>query len=281
MHGKTVVVTGANSGIGEATARVLAERGARVLLLCRSPEKGEAAMARIRAAAPGAELILHPCDLARFASVREAAARILAEESRLDVLINNAGLYLPERQGTEDGLEATVQINHFGPFLLTQLLAPLLVRTAPARIVNVSSEAHRGGRIHLDDLQSERGYRGFEVYGNSKLMNILHARSLSHRLRGKVTANALHPGVVATGFAQDEKSIFGTLVKTFGFLLRSPDRGARTTIYLATSPQVADVSGRYFSNEKQKTPTRAGRDDTLAEGLWAASMRLTDAPTLP
>ncbi|MEL6184928.1 MAG: SDR family oxidoreductase [Myxococcota bacterium] len=282
MNGKTVVVTGANSGIGEATARELARAGSRVALVCRSSEKGQGAVERIRGQVPRAELDLHLCDLSSFRSVREVASSILAQHPRLDVLVNNAGLYLPSRQLTEDGLEATVQINHFGPFLLTSLLAPRLIESGPARIINVSSEAHRGARMRFEDLQSEKSYRGFEVYGMSKLMNILHARALAKRLDpARVTANALHPGVVATGFAQDEKSLFGTLLKTFGFLLRSPSSGAKTTLHLVTHSDGAKVTGRYFSDEKEKRPTRAALDDESAERLWAESERLTGAPAFP
>lgn len=282
MQGKTVLITGANSGIGEAAARELARRGAEIVALVRNEAKGRESLERIRSAVPGARLHLYPCDLARFSSVREAARAVLAQHPRIDVLVNNAGLYLPERQETDDGLEATVQINHFGPFLLTSLLTERLLESAPARIVNVSSEAHRRGDLRFADLQSSAKYRPFAAYGTSKLMNILHVRGLAKRLDPtKVTANALHPGVVATGFAQDERSLFGTLVKLFSPLLRSPEKGARTTVYLAAEPEGAEVTGRYFADEKQKRPSPAALDDESAERLWAESERLTGAPPFP
>lgn len=282
MRGKTVVVTGANSGIGLATAEALAGQGARVWMACRNPKKAEAARDHIRAQHPEAELELVGLDLARFASVREAAARILEGTERIDVLVNNAGLYLPERQTTEDGLEATVQINHFGPFLLTSLLAPRLVHSAPARVVSVASAAHRGGRLDFDDLQSERHYRAFQVYGTSKLMNIMHVRALARRLDPKkVTANALHPGVVATGFAQDEPSLLGKLVQNFGFLLRNSGDGAKTSLHLATHPEGGETTGGYFANAKPKRPRRAALDDALGERLWEVSERLSGAPAWP
>lgn len=272
MENKTVVITGANSGIGEASARILAERGATVVLLCRDVAKGEEAVGRIGAAVPGAKLDLYRCDLANFASIRQAAQGVLNAHPQIDVLLNNAGIYTPQRRLTVDGLETTVQTNHFGPFLLTRLLEDRLVESAPARIVNVSSEAHRGSQIPFEDLQFEGGYRGFEVYGISKLMNVLHARALSRRLDAtKVTANSLHPGVVATGFAQDEKSVFGTFFRMFRFLLISSDKGAATSVYLCSESEGGEVSGKYFSDRKQKTPSAAALDDESAERLWTLS----------
>jgi NAD(P)-dependent dehydrogenase (short-subunit alcohol dehydrogenase family) len=282
MQGKTVVITGANSGIGEAAARELASRGATLALACRNLDKGEAAKARIQSHAPHADLHLHHLDLASFASVRAAAASLLERHPRVDVLVNNAGLFLPKRQETEDGLEATLQINHFGPFLLTSLLAERILASAPARIINVSSDAHRGGKLRFEDLEGRKRYEGFDAYAASKLMNILHVRALAKRLDPtRVTANALHPGVVATGFAQDEKSVFGRLVKLFAPLLASPEQGADTTIHLAAEPEGAETSGKYFVRRREKTPSAAARDDEAAERLWAESERITNAPAFP
>ncbi len=281
MHGKTVVITGANGGIGAATALELVRRGAEATLLCRSPDRGEEAAERIRSAVPTGKVSVIRCDLANLGSVRAAAEVVLDRHPRIDVLVNNAGLFLPRRQTTSDGFEATVQINHLGPFLLTALLAPRLLDSAPARIVNVSSEAHRGARLDFDDLMSERRYRGFQVYGTSKLMNVLHARALARRLEpSKVTVNALHPGVVNTGFAQDEKSVFGWAFRVFAPLFKTPEQGAATTITLASDRIGGEVSGRYFANSKEKRPSAAALDDKSAERLYEESERLTKAPPL-
>lgn len=281
MRGKTVVITGANSGIGYATAESLAVDGAEVVLLCRNAAKAQAAMDRIRSRAPSAQLHFHPLDLASFASVRAAAESVLEAHPRIDVLVNNAGLYMPRRALTEDGLETTVQVNHFAPFLLTSLLADRIRASAPARIVNVSSAAHRSGTVDLDDLQSERRYRGLEAYGVSKTMNILHVRSLARRLDpGAVTANALHPGVVASNFGQASVA-FRVMFFVLRPILKSSRQGAATTLHLVRSPEGGQKTGRYFADAKEARPLAQARDDALAEQVWEKSERLTGAPPWP
>lgn len=278
VDGKTVVITGANSGIGYAAAEVLAQRGANLILLCRNDARAETAKRSIAEVAPKATIDCYPLDLASFASVRKAAASVLEHHPRIDVLINNAGLFLPSRTLTEDDLEATLQINHFGPFLLTHLLVPRLFESAPSRIVNVSSRAHRMGTMKFDGFRYDEKYSAWEAYGTSKLMNIYHARSLANRLDpSKVTANALHPGVVSTEFAQDEMSMVGRALKLLGFLLKTPRQGAATTIHLASHPEGGLKTGQYFQDEKPAQPRAFALNDEAAERLWHESERVTGA----
>jgi NAD(P)-dependent dehydrogenase (short-subunit alcohol dehydrogenase family) len=281
MRGKTVVVTGANSGIGFETAAALAQMGARVIVTARNADKGRAAVAGISAATgDGAQVQLVVFDLGDMASVRRGAVEILDQAPRLDVLVNNAGLVLTERTETVDGYEATLAINHLGPFLLTNLLLHRLRESAPARIVNVASTAHNSARkgMAFDDLQSERRYRGMRVYGQSKLANILFTLELAKRLEGSgVTANALHPGTVRTGYGADGDArgflAFGIKIASPFFL--SPAKGARTSVYLASSPEVEGTSGEYFVKSKPRQPRRWARDPEAAQRLWDVSERLT------
>jgi NAD(P)-dependent dehydrogenase (short-subunit alcohol dehydrogenase family) len=280
MSGKTVVVTGGNSGIGLETAVALGLMGARVLITARSAERGKAAAATIAGRLGGrgsVELVLF--DLADLSSVRQGAADILSRCPRLDVLVNNAGLTLSERQETVDGYEATFAINHLGPFLLTRLLLPRLQESAPSRIVNVASTAHNQARrgIPFDDLQSTGRYATMRVYGVSKLANILFTNELARRLEGTgVTANSLHPGTVRTGFGGDGdvKGLFALGIKIGGPLFLSPAKGARTSVYLASSPEVATVSGQYFARCRPKTPKPQARDLEAARRLWEVSEAL-------
>jgi NAD(P)-dependent dehydrogenase (short-subunit alcohol dehydrogenase family) len=279
MTGKTVVVTGGNSGIGLATAVALAGAGARVRVTARQPERGAAAVEEIRRRAGSASVDLVVFDLGRLASVRAGAAEILNRVARLDVLVNNAGLVLSQRQETPDGLEATFAVNHLGPFLLTELLRERLLSSAPARVVTVASTAHKGARHGLDfgDLQSERHYRGLPVYSKSKLANIYFTTELARRLQGSgVTANCLHPGTVATGYGRDGDSTgflaFGLkVVKPF---ILTPEQGARTSVYLASSPEVADVTGKYFIKYRPRDPSKVARHAEAAARLWEASEKL-------
>jgi NAD(P)-dependent dehydrogenase (short-subunit alcohol dehydrogenase family) len=272
MNGRIVAITGGNSGIGLETARALLAAGARVILLCRSLDRGRAAVEGLSATGGTPELVR--CDLADPASITAAAAEVAARAPRLDVLINNAGAYFPRYTTTDTGLELTFAVNHLGPFWLTRLLLPLL--TGPdARIVNVASRAHEQGRLRLDDLQRKRrSYFGYAAYADSKLCNILFTRALARRLPDGVTTNALHPGVIASGFGQDEPGIFGTLFRLGRPLLSTPEQGARTSIFLASAPEVAGVSGGYFVRGRPARPSRLGRDDAAAEALWAASEAL-------
>jgi NAD(P)-dependent dehydrogenase (short-subunit alcohol dehydrogenase family) len=280
MQGRTVVVTGGNSGIGFETAAALAGMGARVLITARNADKGRAAAAAIAQRCAGeSQVQLVVFDLADLSSVRQGADEILEQAPRMDVLVNNAGLVLTERAETVDGLEATFAINHLGPFLLTNLLLDRLRASSPARIVNVASTAHRTARkgIPFDDLQSERRYAGMRVYGQSKLANMLFTVELARRLRGDgVTANSLHPGTVRTGYGADGDArgllAFGIRISAPFFL--SPAKGARTSVYLASSPEVAEVSGEYFVKCAPRRPKPWARDPDAARRLWQVSEEL-------
>jgi NAD(P)-dependent dehydrogenase (short-subunit alcohol dehydrogenase family) len=280
MQGKTVVVTGGNSGIGFETAAGLASMGARVLLTARNADKGRAAAAAIAERLQGqGQVQLVVFDLGDLASVRKGAAEILEQAPTLDVLVNNAGLVLTQRAETVDGYEATFAINHLGPFLLTNLLLDRIVASGPSRIVNVASTAHSAARkgIPFDDLQSEKRYRGMRVYGESKLANILFTTELARRLEGRgVTANALHPGTVRTGYGGDgdTRGFLAVGIKIAGPFFLSPAKGARTSLYLASSPEVEDVSGRYFVKCKPRQPRRWARDPDAARRLWQVSEQL-------
>jgi NAD(P)-dependent dehydrogenase (short-subunit alcohol dehydrogenase family) len=277
MQGKTVVVTGGNSGMGFETAAALASIGARVLITVRNADKGRAAVASITQRLQGeGQVQLVVFDLADLASVRRGAAEILEQTPRLDVLVNNAGLVLTERAETVDGYEATFAINHLGPFLLTNLLLDRMTESAPSRIVNVASTAHSAARkgIPFDDLQSTHGYRGMRVYGQSKLANILFTLELSRRFGDKgITANSLHPGTVRTGYGGDGDArgllAFGIKIASPFFL--SPAKGARTSVYLASSPEVDGVSGQYFVKCKPRSPRRWAQDSEAARQLWQVS----------
>ncbi|MDP2578102.1 MAG: SDR family oxidoreductase [Candidatus Palauibacterales bacterium] len=277
MRDKLCLVTGANSGIGRATAEELARRGATVVMLCRDRGRGEAARARIATRVDGARLELLIADLASQRSVRRAAEEFKSAHPRLDVLINNAGVFWGRRQVTGDGLEATFAINHLGHFLLTQLLEEELKASAPSRIVNVSSSAYKAARLNLADLQSERGYDAMRAYGNSKLANILFTYELARRLDGSgVTANCLHPGVVRTRIGRNAPPLIWLFFLVMKPLLLSPAKGAATTVYLATSPEVERVSGKYFVKQvPQPTAARTYTEET-ARRLWEISEKLTD-----
>jgi NAD(P)-dependent dehydrogenase (short-subunit alcohol dehydrogenase family) len=280
MQGKTVVVTGGNSGIGLETAQALAGMGARVIVTARNADKGRAAVARIGERLDGQPQVqLVVFDLADLSSVRRGAAEILEQAPRLDVLVNNAGVVLSERRVTVDGYEATFATNHLGPFLLTNLLLPRLRESAPARIVNVASTAHNAARkgIPFDDLQSTGRYSGMRVYGESKLANVLFILELSRRLAGSgVTANSLHPGTVRTGYGADGDArgflAFGLKIAQPFFL--SAEKGARTSIYLASSPDVEGVTGEYFVKCKPAKPRRWAQDAQAAQRLWQVSEEL-------
>jgi NAD(P)-dependent dehydrogenase (short-subunit alcohol dehydrogenase family) len=276
MTGKTVVITGANSGIGLETAVALAKAGAKTVITVRDRARGEAAVADIRARSGNDDVDVVVFDLGTIASTRQGAAEILARCDRIDVLVNNAGVVLSARRETADGLEATFAVNHLGPFVLTELLLDRIKQSAPARIVNVASTAHKGARkgLDFDDLQSTTRYGGMQVYSKSKLANIYFTTELARRLEGTgVTVNCLHPGTVATGYGRDGDS---SGVLAFGLKVIKPfiltaERGARTSVYLASSPEVAGVTGRYFVKCKPRNPSAAARDDEAARRLWKVS----------
>ncbi len=286
MDGKTVVITGGNSGVGKATATALARAGAHTVITARSPERGEKARADIVRASGSDQVELVVFDLADLGSVARGASELLDRCTRIDVLVNNAGLVLSHRQVTADGYEATFGINHLGPFYLTQLLTGRLVASAPARVVNVASTAHRSARrgLDFDDLQSRNHYRGMQAYGRSKLANILFTNELAHHLEGTgVTANSVHPGTVATGFARDDDATgflaFG--IKVIKPFILTPEKGARTSVYLASSPEVDGVTGQYFVKCRARTPSPAARDGAAATLLWSVSEELVERAIQP
>ena len=276
MSGKTCVITGASGGIGLETAARLGALGARLVLVGHRRDKGEAALADLRRRVPGVTAEMHAADLARPDEVARLADVLRDAAPRIDVLINNAGAIFARRQATPDGLELTFALNHMGYFRLTAQLLTRLVASAPARIVNVASEAHRGARLDFDDLQCAWGYSGWRAYQRSKLANILFTRELARRLRGTgVTANCLHPGFVATGFGDNNSGIWRIGVAIGKRLAAtSVARGAETPVYLAASPEVADLSGQYFDKSGAREPDAAALNDATAARLWAESERL-------
>jgi len=281
MAGKTVVITGGNSGIGKATAVALAAAGARVVITARNEARGTAAVADIAAASGSDDVELSVFDLGDLSSVRVGAADLLERCPTIDVLCNNAGLILSERSLSADGYEATFAINHLGPFLLTELLLDRLQASAPSRIVNVASMAHTYARrgVEFDDLMAEKSYKAMKVYGRTKLANILFTTELARRLAGTgVTANSLHPGTVATGYARDGDTtgVMAWGVKVYAHLPISltPEQGARTSVYLCSSPEVDGVTGAYFAKCRAKTPSANARDEAAAAQLWTVSEEL-------
>lgn len=279
MQGKTVLVTGGNQGIGKATAIALARKGARVVIVARSADKGRAALGEVQAAAPRRDAELLVADLASQHEVRRLAAEFRARHRRLDVLVNNAGVFVPERHTTVDGLEETFAVNHLAPFLLTTELLDLLEAAAPARVVTVSSDVHRGAHLQWDDLQfSSRKYGGFRAYGQSKLANVLFTYELARRLAGAgVTANTLHPGVIASGFGQTYPGAMAFLVKMMRPFFSTAEEGAATSVYLATSPEVEGVTGQYFTKSKAVRSSAVSYDEAAQGKLWALSLELVKA----
>jgi NAD(P)-dependent dehydrogenase (short-subunit alcohol dehydrogenase family) len=276
MRGKVVVITGATSGIGQVAAERLAGMGARLVLVARDEARGEAALARLAEHAPGMAHSIHYADLSRLAETARVAAEIAAAEPRIDVLINNAGALFGARRLTEDGLERTFALNHMAYFTLTHGLRERLIASAPARVVNVASEAHRRAILDFRDLQTKASYAGFKAYGRSKLCNILFTRELARRLTGTgVIANCLHPGFVATRFGDESGGLLSYGVRFAKLFAISPEKGADTIVYLASSPEVADVSGRYFYKRRPATPSSGAQVDDDARRLWAESERLT------
>jgi NAD(P)-dependent dehydrogenase (short-subunit alcohol dehydrogenase family) len=275
MQGKTVLITGANQGIGKASAIALGKAGAKLVLVCRSEEKARAAIKEIEAAgAKDVELLVG--DMASQVDIRRVAQEFLLRHHRLDVLLNNAGVLVTSRRNTVDGIEETFAINHLGYFLLTNLLLPVLKKSAPARIVNVSSEAHRNAKMHWDDVQMKSGWGSFAAYGQSKLANILFTRELAKRLEGtKVTANCLHPGVIASGFGQTYGGFMSFVMKVARPFLITPEKGAKTQVWLASSPDVDGISGKYFDKCAEKKPNEAAREADAPARLWKLSEELT------
>lgn len=276
MRGKICVVTGANRGIGRATAAGLAARGATVVMMCRDRRAAEEAAEKIRQETKNPAIEVLPVDLASQTTIRRAAEEFLARYDRLDVLVNNAGVVVPDRRVTDDGLELQFAVNHLAPFLLTQLFSDRLRASAPARVVTVSSEVHRVATLDLDDLQATDRYGQFAQYAKTKLMNVLFTRELARRLDGsRVTANCLHPGVTATDLARALTPLPGVLARPLSALYKSPTSGAATSIYVAAAAELEAVTGRYFVNRRERQPAAAARDERAQRMLWDASERLT------
>jgi retinol dehydrogenase-12 len=278
LSGKICLVTGATNGIGQVAARELAARGATVVVAGRSRTKCLATVEGIKRVTGNDQVDYLVADLSIQNEVRSLAAQFLARYQRLHILVNNAGAVFFSRRQSANGLELTFALNHLNYFLLTNLLLDTIKASAPARIINVSSRAHsRVPGINFDDLQSQKSYQGMRVYGQSKLANILFTAELSKRLAGSgVTANSLHPGVVATGFGANNAGPLGRLGRrVFNLFSITPEAGARTIVYLATSPEVEGVTGRYFQDEKAIAPSRAAQDAQAAARLWQISEKLT------
>ncbi len=279
MQGKICMVTGANSGIGKATALALAQMGATVVMVCRDRARGEEAKREITTKSRNNAVDLLQADLSSQQSIRKLVENFQHHYTHLHVLINNAGATFPgRRRETVDGLEMTFAVNYLAPFLLTNLLLDTLKASAPARIVNVSSAAHTSGSIQMDDLQAEKLYRPMRTYPQSKLAVVLFTYELARRLQGSgVTANCLHPGFVATHFGQrDAGPAFRLLVKVIGSFGTSPEKGAKTSIYLASSPDVEGVTGTYFVKSISRRSASISYDESLQRQLWELSAKLVN-----
>jgi NAD(P)-dependent dehydrogenase (short-subunit alcohol dehydrogenase family) len=268
-----VVITGATRGIGLAAAVELARQGAEVAVVGREPERVAAVAAEAKAAgsAPAHE---HVADLTRMASVRQLAEELRDRYEHIDVLANNAGAMFAHREQTDEGFERTFALNHLAPFLLTNLVRD---RLSGSRVVTTASDAHEGGRLNLDDLQSETSYAAMRVYGTSKLCNILFTRELARRAP-ELQANCFHPGVVRTGFGKNENGIWKVLTTIGSPFFRSPERGARSLVWLALSDEAADLNGEYVQDEKVAEPNAAAQDDELSGRLWERSAELVGLP---
>ena len=281
MQGKACMVTGANSGIGKATALGLAQMGANVVMVARDRARGEVAQNEVKAKSGNNSVDLLVADLSSQQSIRQLVENFKQHYEQLHVLINNAGVFMLTRRETVDGLEITFAVNYLAPFLLTNLLLDVLKASAPARIVNVSSEAHENGYIKMDDLQAKKNYRPFRAYGQSKLALVMFTYELARRLQGTgVTANCLHPGFVATNIGQSGVVPVARPVAKFvlSFLGISPEEGAKTSIYLATSTDVEDVTGKYFVKSVISRSAPISYDESLQRQLWEESAKLVKLP---
>jgi NAD(P)-dependent dehydrogenase (short-subunit alcohol dehydrogenase family) len=277
MQGKVVVITGATSGIGEVAARRLADMGARIVLVARDRARGEASLARLGRGVKSNPHSIHYGDISRISEMTRLASEIAAAEPRIDVLINNAGAVFGAHHVTEDRLELTFALNHMAYFVLTNGLRERLMAAAPARVINTASSAHRGRRLDFDDLQSRKAYSAINAYGRSKLCNILFTRELSRRWAGSgVTANCLHPGFVATRFGDGSGGWHARVFSVAKVFAISPEKGAETMVYLASSRDVADVSGEYFYKCRPATPSAEALDDGAAARLWIESAKLAE-----
>jgi NAD(P)-dependent dehydrogenase (short-subunit alcohol dehydrogenase family) len=281
MKGKTVLITGGNQGIGKATALALAERGARVVLVARNPERGQAAVAEIQAATGSSEVELIVADLSSVAQVKKAAEEFKARHARLDVLVNNAGVVVPTRRTTVDGFEETFAINHLAAFVLTRELLEVLYAAGHARIVCVSSEAHRHARMKWEDLHfAHNSYSQWRAYGQSKLANVLFTYELARRVdKRKITANVLHPGVIASGFGQTYGGPTAFFVKLARPFFASPAEGAKTSVFLASAGEVEGVTGKYFSKSREQPSNCVSYCAASQKKLWVLSEEMSREAT--
>jgi NAD(P)-dependent dehydrogenase (short-subunit alcohol dehydrogenase family) len=270
-----VVITGATRGIGQAAAVELARRGAEVALVGRDAERVTAVATEARETDGGAAVHEHVADLLLMSEVRRLAVELGAAYDHIDVLANNVGALFASRGETSEGFERTFALNHLGPFLLTNLLRDRLVG---GRVVTTASDAHNQGRLDLDDVQAERSYSAFRVYGTSKLCNILFTRELARRA-SELRANCFHPGTVRTGFGKNENGIWKILITIAGPFMRSPERGARSLVWLTLSEEGGAITGEYVEDEKVATPSHQAQDDSLARALWERSAALVGIPT--
>jgi NAD(P)-dependent dehydrogenase (short-subunit alcohol dehydrogenase family) len=277
MSGKVVLITGANSGIGKIAAQEIAKMGAQVVMLCRDKERGEAARQEVIKFSGNDKVELLLVDLSSQKSIREGAEEFLKTHDKLHVLINNAGAANGKPAKTVDGIELTFAVNHLGYFLLTNLLLNVIKKSEPARIVSVSSEGQKSGKIHWDDINFDKKYNDLDVYCQSKLANIMFSNELSRKLQGtNVTSNSLHPGVVKTQFGMNTGGTIGFMAKAIRPFEISPEKGAITTVYLATSPEVEGVTGKYFAKCKSKSFNQIAQDEKACQQLWELSVKMTN-----
>ncbi|MFQ5968997.1 MAG: SDR family oxidoreductase [Nitrososphaerales archaeon] len=276
MKGKVCMITGSNSGIGKATAIGLAQMGATVVMVCRDRKRAETASAEVKAKSGNESVSLMLTDLSSQKSIHQLAKDFSDSYHHLDVLINNAGVFLTRRSMTVDGIETTFATNHLGPFLLTNLLLDMLKASSPARIVNVSSSAHTRAKVNFDDLQGERHYNGFQAYSQSKLCNILFTYALAKRLSGTgVTVNCFHPGVVRTNLGSGSPGLIPFIFGVMKPFILSPEQGAQTCVYLASSPEVENISGKYFIKKVESRSSDDSYNQDSAEKLQQISTQLT------
>jgi len=272
MNGKVCLVTGATDGIGKVSARVLAELGAKVIIVGRNPEKSAIVLAELRSISGNENIDLLMADLAVMQEVRDLAEQVISRYDRIDVLLNNAGGYFTKHEITSDGLEMTFALNHMSYFLLTNKLMELLKYSAPARIVNVSSDAHYSVDIEFENLNGEQEYKAWKAYQKSKLANVLFTNELLKKVPGNITVNCLHPGFVATNFGHNNGGFFGPVLKIAQRISAiDPEEGAKTSIFLCSAPEVKGVSGKYFYKCQPKTSSRESRNMDTGKRLWQIS----------
>ena len=276
MADKICLVTGGNSGIGKSVALGLAKMGATVVVVSRNKEKGQTAVTDIIEKSGNKNVELIQADMSSQNSIHQLVDEFRARHEKLHLLINNAGVYLTKRSETEEGLESTFAVNHLGPFLLTSLLVDILKTSAPSRIVNVTSDAHKGARINFDDLQGEKKFSGWQAYGQSKLAMILYTHGLAKKLEGTgVTVNSAHPGVVRTNFAKNNGGLVMLGFRFLGMFFISPESAAKRILYVATSPDLEGVTGKYFTKMHEVKSSQESYDDDSAGRLWQISEQLT------